>query len=56
MDIFFIFKIFNLFEYSGIKYEEEEKQAGFEVPHSNWGRSWVGVGSGLGRGWLGVVS
>ena len=29
-------------------------QAGFEVPHSNWG--WVGVGSELGRGWLWVVS
>ena len=28
-----------------------KKQAGFEVPHLNWG--WVRVGSGLGRGWVG---
>ena len=39
----------------GQKQKTERKrreQAGFEVPHSNWG--WVGVGSELGRGWIGV--
>ena len=30
---------------------QTKKQAGFEVPHPNWG--WIGVGSGMGRGWVG---
>ena len=32
----------------------KEKQAGFAVPHSNW--VGVGIGSGLGLGWVWVGS